>query len=274
MGSTAPRAAREFADSAGFRIAVRTGFVARGLTYALIGGVAIALALGAGSGGHAPNQQGALSLVASAPLGGAALVVIAAGLGAYALWKLFLAVFGVGPDGAGGLKLSDRVANLAGGVVYVAFCALAVRVLAGSPGNQSRQQRQTTAGVLGWPGGRELVGAAGAILIAICLQQIHSAYKGDFADDDKAGELTPDQRRAFMLVGRTGLIARSLVFALSGYFLIRSAIDFHVSGGVSLDGTLAAVHAQPFGDVLLVLAGAGLLVFAAFSALEAKRRRL
>jgi len=34
------------------------------------------------------------------------------------------------------------------------------------------------------------------------------------------------------------------------------------------------VHHQPFGNVLLVLAGVGLLVFAGFSTLEARRRRL
>jgi hypothetical protein len=64
------------------------------------------------------------------------------------------------------------------------------------------------------------------------------------------------------------------VFALSGYFVIRTAIDFHVSRGIGLDGALAEVHHQPFGNVLLVLTGAGLLVFAAFSAWEARRRRL
>lgn len=268
------RAARRFADSTPFRIAVRTGFVARGLTYALIGGVAIALALGAGSGGQAPNQQGALDLIASAPLGTVALIVIAIGLGAYAAWKLFLAAFGIGPDGGGGQKLFDRVSNLAGGLVYLGFCALAVRVLTGSAGNQTRQQHKTAAGVLGWPGGREIVGAAGVVLIVICLQQIYVAWTGGFAQESKTGEMGREEQHVFMAAGRTGLIARSVVFALSGYFLIRTAIDFHVSRGIGVDGALAEVHHQPFGNVLLVLAGAGLLVFAGFSVLEARRRRL
>lgn len=278
MSATAPRApsptARELADSRAFRLAVRTGFVARGLTYALIGALCIALALGAGSGGHSPNQEGALELVAAAPLGAAALAVIAIGLAAYALWKLFLAAFAVGPEGGGGAELKDRLSNLAGGVVYVAFCALAVRVLTGSAGNQTRQQRHAAAGVLGWPGGRELVGAAGVVLVAICLQQIREAVKGEFVRENKTGEMSAQERRVFMGLGRAGLSARSLVFALTGYFLVRSAIDFHVSGGVGLDGTLGQVHEQPFGNVLLVLTGVGLLVFACFSALEARRRRL
>ena len=67
------RRARSSPTRRRFAVAVRTGFVARGLTYALIGAIAIALALGAGSRAQAPNQQGALSLVASAPLGSVAL---------------------------------------------------------------------------------------------------------------------------------------------------------------------------------------------------------
>ena len=267
-------AARRLADTPVFRVAVRIGFVARGLTYAIIGAVAIALALGAGSNGQAPNQQGALSLVASAPLGSAALVVIAVGMAAYALWKLTLAAIGVGPDGGGGREPKERLSNLAGGLVYVSFSALAVRVLAGSAGNQTREQHRTAAGVLGWPGGRELVGAAGVILIGICVQQAYEAWKGEFAQESTTGEMGARERRAFMLMGRSGLIARSLVFALSGYFLLRTAIDFHVSRGIGIDGALAEVHRQTDGNILLVVVGLGLLVFAAFSAMEARRRRL
>jgi Domain of Unknown Function (DUF1206) len=48
-------------------------------------------------------------------------------------------------------------------VVYLAFFSVAVRVLIGSAGNQTQDQRQATAGVLGWPGGRWLVGPGGRL---------------------------------------------------------------------------------------------------------------
>lgn len=271
--SQAGRDTLELADSRPFRWAVRVGFIGRGLTYALIGAIAIALALGAGASAS-PNQEGALELVARAPLGRVALVVVAAGLAAYALWKLVLAALGTGPEGADGHGALDRLSNLAGGVVYLGFCALAVRVMLGSAGNQTRSQRHTAAGVLGWPGGRELVAGAGLVLVAICLQQAYVAVRGDFAHESKTGEMGQEERRLFMFLGRVGLTARSLVFGLSGYFLIRTAVDFKVSRGIGVDGALAELHAQTYGNVLLVLVGAGLLLFAAFSSLEARRRRL
>src|ERR1700759_4364306 len=154
---------------------VRAGFVARGVTYGVIAGLAIALAVGAGTDGTAPNQEGALALLARAEVGRVALVVICAGLLAYALWKLYLGIFGRGPEGGGSPGLTDRVGNFGGGVVYLVFFAVAVRVLSGSSGGASSEPSQAAGGVLSWPGGPVIVGIAGAALIAISLYQLYDA---------------------------------------------------------------------------------------------------
>lgn len=260
--------------SSAFRVLVRAGFVARALTYGVIGGVAAALAVGAGASSGSANQQGALTLIAHAPLGRVVVGVAAIGLLMYAVWKLSLAIIGRGPEGAGGMELTDRISNLAGAVVYFAFFAVAVRVLLGTAGNQASKERHTAAGVLGWPGGPVLVAIAGAALIAISAYQIYSALREDFAKESKTGEMGARERRVFLIAGRIGLSARALVFVLVGYFLIRTAIDYKPSSGLGLDGALAQVHAQPFGPFLLALVAAGLMVFAAFSLLEARYRRL
>jgi hypothetical protein len=153
--------------SRAFRWLVRAGFFARGIAYGLIGALALALAVGAGSANARPNQQGALALIARAPLGKIALVVISAGLLASALWKLAQGVFGRGPEGGGGPNLMDRISNLAGGAVYLGFFGLAIKVLTGRAGNGSSEPRQAASDVLGWPGGRVLVVIAGAGLVAI-----------------------------------------------------------------------------------------------------------
>jgi Domain of Unknown Function (DUF1206) len=257
-----------------FELLVRAGFATRALTYGVIGGIAMALALGVGPAPAAPNQQGALEFIAGAPLGRVAIAVAAAGLLAYALWKLGQAVFGRGPEGGGGPDVKDRVASAAGGVVYLGFFVVALRILFGSSSSGSNAPSKTAAGVLGWTGGPLLVGIAGAALIAISLYQAYDAARGGFADDSKLGEMSPPVRRAFMVLGRVGLVARALVFALVGYFVLKAAVDFNPREAVSLDGALARVHHQPYGPWLLGLAAAGLLVFAVFSLFEARYRRL
>lgn len=257
-----------------FQWLVRAGFVARGITYGVIGAVALAIAVGAGAAGAAPNQQGALALIAHTPIGRPALVVICAGLIAYALWKFTQAIFGHGPEGGGGWKLFDRVANLAGGVVYVGFFAVAIRALSGSGGNSSSEPKHAASGVLSWPGGQIIVGVAGAGLIAISLYQVYDAVRGEFANDSKTGQMGIRERSLFMLLGRTGLAARALVFALIGYFLLRTAIDFKSGNAIGVDGALAALHHEPLGPWLVGLAAVGFLIFAAFSLIEARYRRL
>ena len=257
-----------------FDVAVRAGFVARAVTYGVVGGIALALAVGAGSAPVAPNQQGALALIARAPLGRVAVAVAAAGLLAYALWKLVQALFGRGPEGGGGPDAKDRVSNAAGGIVYLAFFAVAVRIVFGSSGGSSNAPSQAAAGVLGWPGGSVIVGIAGAVLIAISLYQIYDAFRGGFLEDSKLPEMGRLQRRIFTAVGRVGLSARAIVFGLVGYFVLKTAIEFNAHEAVGLDGALARVHHQPYGPWLLGLAAAGLLVFAAYSLFEARYRRL
>jgi hypothetical protein len=260
--------------SRAFVWAVRAGFVARSITYGVVGAIALALAVGAGAAPAAPNQQGALALIAGAPLGRVAVAVAAVGLLAYALWKLGQGAFGRGPEGGGDPDVKDRIANAAGGVVYLGFFAVAVRILFGDSSGGSREPSKAAAGVLGWPGGAVIVGIAGGVLIAISLFQVYEACRGTFAEDSKLDEMSPLEFEAFMILGRVGLIARALVFGLIGYFLLETAFDYNPRETTGLDGALARVHHQPFGPWLLGLVAAGLIVFAAYSMFEARYRRL
>jgi fumarate reductase subunit D len=152
------------ARSRGFEWLARAGFVVRGLIYAIIGILAIKLALGAG--GTTTNQQGALKTIAQQPFGKVFLVLVAIGLGGYALWRLLRALLGHGPEDTD--SGFERVAAVGSGIVYAGLCAIAVEILLGSgssggSGNASKR----TAGVFGWPGGSWLVGVAGAVLIGV-----------------------------------------------------------------------------------------------------------
>ena len=270
-GGSAPDGMRR---SNAYRWLVRTGFVARAVTYGVIGGLTVSLALGAGTDGAAPSQQGALALLGRSVLGRAALVVIAAGLLGYTVWKLDQAWHGHGPEGGGDPETFDRVSNLGGAIVYAAFCAVAVRALLGSAGNGSSQPRHTAAGVLGWTGGPVLVGAAGVALLAISAYQAYDGVSGHFAREAKQEEMDARERRTYLLLGRIGLTSRALVFALVGWFVLRTAIDFNPRKAVGLDGALGRLHGTAYGPWLVGLAALGLLTFSVYSLLEARFRRL
>lgn len=128
-----------------------------------------------------PTSRGALELIARAPLGRVALVVICLGLLAYAAWKRGQGVLGSRLDGVGGSEPWDRASNVAGGIVYLGFFAVAVRVLTGDGSSDSSEPRHAAAGLLTWPGGQILVGAAGVVLIAISIYQAYARFAPSFS---------------------------------------------------------------------------------------------
>ena len=273
--SASARAAKRRVDrSPAYRALVRTGFVSRGITYAVIGGLALALALGAGTDNTAPNQQGSLALISRSALGRVALIVIAVGLLAYALWKLEQGIFVRGPEGAGGADFKDRVVHIAGGLTYIGFFLVALRVFTGTASNSSSAPRRAAAGVLGWPGGPLLVALAGVIFIVITVVQIREAVSGTFLKNIKDDEIDPRRLELFAALGRVGLTARALVFGMVGYFLVRTALDYNPRAAVGVDGALARLHNQPYGSWLVGVVALGLLVFAAYSLFEARYRQL
>jgi len=88
------------------------------------------------------------------------LVVLAAGFPCYAVWRLAQAIFDRGQMGTGIGGLGRRTIQLVQGATYCALTASAIATLAGKH-PRTDGARHATAGVLGWPGGRELVAAPG-----------------------------------------------------------------------------------------------------------------
>jgi hypothetical protein len=60
------------------------------------------------------------------------------------------------------------------------------------------------------------------------------------------------------------------VFGLVGIFLMKAAIEFDPSEAEGLDGALARLADQPYGQVLLGLTAAGLVAYAAYCVADAR----
>src|SRR5829696_3746931 len=129
----------DFAHSRTFEWLARAGLVARGVIYAIVGILAIKLALG--DGGKTTNQNGALETIAKQPFGKFLLILVAVGLAGYAIWRLLRAAIGHGPEASDDTK--ERVAGFASGVVYAGLCVTAVSILVGSGGKSGSPDKAT-----------------------------------------------------------------------------------------------------------------------------------
>jgi hypothetical protein len=262
----------EVARSGPFEWLARSGFVARGLIYGIIGILAVKLALG--QGGKTTNQQGALRTIAHQPFGQLLMILVAVGLGGYALWRLVRAALGRGPESSD--SGPDRIAALGSGVVYAGLCVLAVELLTGSSGTSSNSSspHKAAAGVLGWPGGVWLVAGAGIVMIAVALYQGYRGLSKDFLDDSKTEQMSRRTRQLIERIGVIGHLARMIVFGLIGVFLIKAAVDYRPKAAIGVDGALAKLAHQTYGHVLLGIVAAGLIAFALYSLSDARYRKI
>jgi hypothetical protein len=267
----AARTGESFVQSRAFEVLSRAGFVARGLIYAIIGVLALKLALG--QGGKLTDQAGALHTVAKQPFGEFLLTLLAIGLGGYSLWRLVRAAIGHGPEGSD--TGFERLAALASGIAYGAFCAIAVGILLGAGGGgSSGSTEKATAGVFGWPAGTWIVGIAGGVMVGVALYQGYRGITKKFLHDSKVEEMGPSVRKWISRLGTVGHLARMVVFGLVGVFLIKAAIDFNPSKAVGLDGALAKIVHRSYGPFLLGVVAAGLIAFALYSLSDARYRKI
>lgn len=254
-----------------FEALARAGFVARGVIYGVIGILAVKLAIG--SGGKTTNQSGALKTIAGQPFGKVLLILMAIGLAGYSLWRFTRAFLGHGPEDTD--SGFERIAAFASGAAYALICAIAIEILVGSGGtNSSGSPKHPTAGVLGWPAGAWIVGFAGAALCGVGAYQGYRGISNDFLQDSKTEEMSPSVRRWITWIGTFGHLARMVVFALIGIFLIKAAVDYSPDKAVGLDGALAKLANQSYGSYLLGIAATGLVAFAVYSLSDARYRRI
>jgi hypothetical protein len=259
-----------FVESRPFEWFARAGFIARGVVYGIIGILALKLALG--SGGETTNQQGAMRRLAEQHFGKVLLLILAAGLAGYAVWRLTRAALGRGPEGSD--KGFDRIAALGSGLVYAGLFLAAVQILRGSGGDAGGNAKKTTADAFDLPAGKWLVLLAGIVLIGIGLYQGYRGLTQSFLEDSKTEEMAPEVRDWIARIGTVGHLARFVVFGLIGVFLIKAALDYNARAAVGLDGALAKLQHQTYGHLLLGVVAVGLISFALYSVSDARYRRI
>jgi hypothetical protein len=255
-----------------FEALARFGLVARGVVYAVIGILALKLALG--DGGDAKNQRGALQTIAQGPFGKVLLAIVAIGLIGYATWRLVRAALGHGPEANDDTK--DRIKSLVSGLAYAGLCVTALQILFGSGGGggPANNPDKATGGVLDWPAGQVLVVIAGLIFVGVGIDQARRGIQRKFLEDSKTEQMNEGTEKAFTLAGVAGHVSRAVVFAMIGWFLVRAAIDYDPDKAVGLDGALAKLGQSTYGPLALGVVAAGFVAFAAYSILDARYRRV
>lgn len=235
----------------------RIGFATRGLLYLVIAVLILRT-------GRAEDPSGALEYLGRG--GGQLLLgIMAAGLVAYGIWRLADAALDIERHGTDRKGLAERAGAGVSGVIHLFLAWQAVRLMQGAAlsGDGTREGTQAA---MRLPGGWALVMVGGALLLVLGGVQLAKAVKASFLRYLEPGIA---RRPWVQWSGRAGYAARGVVFAISGYLLIRAGLDEQArnTGGMAY---VLSWLTDPF-DLIV---GLGLLGFGLFSLVEARYRLL
>jgi hypothetical protein len=249
------------------------GYAAEGVFYLPMGFFALLAALGHR---QPDGSTGALARLGDTFLGDLALACLAAGLAAFVLWQLIVAI--ADPEHRqerGSLqRRMVRLGHLLNGLFHCVFVSEAVWSILGSSraGDEKQSQARWTARAFSLPVGRYLVGIVGAGIILFGLWQF---YRGMTRDKNNRVELSRTRFRvAISALGAYGLFARGTLFCLVGGYLINAAWrhDPRYSGGMA--GALGGLTQQPYGEWLLGVVAVGLLCYGLYQIAKEPYRML
>jgi hypothetical protein len=269
---TATGELKRFGDSESVERLGRVGLVAKGISYGIVGVLAVLVALEVG--GAATDRPGALRLLSERWYGVVLLVALGLGFGAYAVWRLAQALLNRDDEGNDFEGWAKRGGALAKGLLYSGLSLLAFSFVTG-PRGESRDEPEHTARAFELPLGRWLVLAFGLGLIGYGLWNGYRSITGKFRKNMKTGQMEREDVTPLVnAVGRAGHAARMVLFSLVGVFLVRAAWQHDPSEAIGLDEALAKLAHQQHGTVWLGAAAVGLFAYGVFSVMQARYREI
>ena len=202
---------KQAASNSTLELLERLGYAVRGALYAVMGFLALRIAL-ATPGGKATDLSGSLVWLIGNRLGMAVLVVIIVGLVAYAIWGFVRAIYDPLHRGRDAKGIAARIGFLTSAVSYLAIALFALNILAGQGAASHDSTQKSVSTLLAAPAGGFVTELLGVIAIGIGLGQFLEAYRATFKNDLKSAEMTQSERNIAVGLGRFGMAARGVTF--------------------------------------------------------------
>jgi hypothetical protein len=263
-------------------VLARSGWVAKGIVYGLVGVLAFKIALDPGSGaksssadpaGSEASQSGAITSIARSSLGGLALWAVGLGLLLYVVWRIVSILLPARPTAKAWVTRVGYAVSAAT-YTFLAFSAISYARSGQSSGETENSRVETfTRDFMDNSGGRWTVGLLGALLVGIGLAFAYRSVTADF-ESELGGGVGPVSRRHLVRLGQVGWMGRAAMMGLIGAFLIRAAVKFDPAEAEGLDGALHRVADTSWGPVTVGVVGLGLILYGLYCLLSAPVQRL
>ncbi|MES2605777.1 MAG: DUF1206 domain-containing protein [Pseudomonadota bacterium] len=247
-----------------FKWWAKMGYVARGIIYLVIGGLAVLTALG--MGGDTTDSKGAILAILEQPFGSALLMLLIIGLFGYSAWRLIQAVRDTDGHGTSLKGIGIRLALFGSSITHalLAVWAISLVLKKSVPGGESFGQMSSGTGQLAF-------GGVGIICVVAGLAHFYKGWRAGF---ERYMNLPQTTRFWARPVCRFGLIARGVVWCIVGWFFFDSAMRAQQDQIRGIGEALASLQTSGQGPWLLLTVACGLVAFGIYSCLEALYRRI
>ncbi|MDQ2971366.1 MAG: DUF1206 domain-containing protein [Rhodanobacteraceae bacterium] len=249
----------------------RIGLIAKGVVYALIGGFSLHSAFGHS---RPSGSSGVFASLGSEWLGMVLLALLGAGLICYVLWRLAQVVFGFALHAK---SLTSHFARR-----FVCLCSavfyggLVIDVADHLFSRDRADHGETLARWTGWtmrlPLGRLVIAGIGIGLLIFAGWQLYRAASVRVTKRLRLRGHRSIGMSAIVAISEFGVLARGVVFALIGAFLLDAAWHYRAERSQGFPRALDTLRNLSYGHWLLGIVALGLIAYAVFQFARAGRR--
>ena len=259
----------------------RLGYLAIGLVYLIIGGLAARVASSSGSSGSAKganvDRWTALDTIYQQSFGKVQRQTATSFPSAVRIRTSHTAL--VRPLCSSSASPSTTVPKRAGRsrlapISWPTQISVAASLPSAVPMDARVSARLSARRLLDQPFGVWLVVLVALIVLGFAFEQFGRAYTASFEKHLDLSALRGSLRDAVVWLGRAGYAARGVVFAEIGVFLIVAARNHNTKDAKGLGGALTQLASEPYGHLLLAVVVLGFVAYGLFCLAQSRYRKI
>jgi|AntRauTorckE6833_2_1112554.scaffolds.fasta_scaffold11245_2 hypothetical protein len=246
------------------------GLAAKGVVYTFIGALTALAAFD--MGGQKAGKSDTIDFLQKQPFGNFILYALAAGILAYALWKLYTAFADPKSKGSDGSGIAKRIGYGISGLIYLSFSVtIFLTTIGGGGGGGGGSKQKYAAQLMDKSWGPFLLGLIGVIIICVGLYQFYKGFSGKYLEQYNIGK---DKEGIVRKAGKFGFMARGIVFGILGYLVLRAGITENPGMIEGTQGAFTFLQQFSYGWLLMGLIAIGLLGYGVFMVMVSKYSRV
>lgn len=252
----------------------RTGLIAKGTVYCLLGLLAFmsAFEIGGQSNKDA-DKKGVFEMVEGA--GGKVLLgVLTAGLLCYTLWR-FVHAFNLRKTEKDKKKVAGKMVRyIFSGLVYLSVAAYAIKKLFGNADKNSDSTHDTASQLMQQPFGVWAVGVLALVMLGTGVYQAYYGLSEKYKKHVEGMNLHSAASKTLLLAGKIGYVARGIVWLIVAWLLMKAAMHANSNEAGDTSKAFEFLEKASYGSYLLGALGIGVICYGFFNFVRARYEQL